>query len=47
MRMLVYTALATRQPVSEVMAWEPQVLATVHEWLDEKERAEKEAAKGR
>ena len=43
MRMLVHTALGTRQPLSEVMQWDAQTLATVHEWMEE----QAEAAKGR
>lgn len=34
-RSLIRLALATRQPVSEVLQWEDRTIATVGEWLEE------------
>jgi len=40
-------ALTTQQPLSEVMTWDPEMLATAGVWLEERREAQKAAAKGR
>jgi len=47
MSMCVRLALATRQPLSEVLGWEPETVVTALVWLKEQADAAKEAAKGR
>ena len=44
---LIRLALALRQPVSEVFSWDDRTIATAVEWLDERNDAAKDAAKGR
>ncbi len=48
MDLYVRLALRTRQPLSELMEWEPRALSSALRWLEDQEReAEREAAKGR
>ena len=44
---LVRLSLTTKLPLSELLAWEPESILTVFKWLDEKQKAEQQAAKGR
>ena len=46
MDLYVRMALVTRQPLSELMSWEPKALSSTLVWLDEQERAAK-AAEGK
>jgi hypothetical protein len=46
MDLYVRMALATRQPLAELMTWEPKALATATLVLEEQEKAAKDAAKG-
>lgn len=43
----VRLAMTTGQSLSELLTWEPQALETALIWLDEKQDAEKDAARGR
>ena len=44
--MLARLALSTQQPLSEVLTWEPEMVATAVSWLKGQGDAAKEAAKG-
>jgi hypothetical protein len=46
MDLYVRMALATRQPLSELMTWEPKALSVAVLVLEEQEKAAKDAAKG-
>jgi hypothetical protein len=43
----VRLALTLRMPLSELMTWEPEALQTALVWVDERNEAAKDAAKGR
>ena len=43
---LVRLSLVTKLPLSELLTWEPESIATVFVWLNEKRKAEEKAAKG-
>jgi hypothetical protein len=45
--MFVRLALATQQPLAEVMSWEPGHVEVTLQWLREQAQAAKEAARGR
>ena len=47
MNTMVRLSLVTRVPLSELVTWEPESLATAVEYLKDKAEAEKDAAKGR
>jgi hypothetical protein len=40
---LVRLSLATRLPLSELLSWEPESIATAVQWLEEKAKAEEKA----
>jgi hypothetical protein len=40
-------ALTVGQPVSEALEWDDRTIATVLDWLDQRNDAMKDAAKGR
>jgi hypothetical protein len=44
MDLYVRLALRTRQPLSELMSWEPKALSSALQWLEQQDRAE---AKGK
>jgi hypothetical protein len=47
MDLYIRMALVTRQPLSELMTWEPKALSSACLWLDEQEKAAEKAAKGK
>jgi hypothetical protein len=44
---MVRLSLTTKLPLSELLTWEPESIATIFVWLHEKQKAEQQAAKGR
>lgn len=45
--MYVRLAMTIKMPLSEIMTWEPEAIATAFVFLDEQRDAAKDAAKGR
>lgn len=44
---LVRLSLVTKLPLSELLTWEPESIATAFLWLHEKQKAEQQGSKGR